>query len=166
MQLTFLSEEPHANHSQSPDSDKDWLTRVATWRSSILELLKDISPIGLFGKTSPVSCHQTEDGILVPSSGRWANSAMGGPTECWTLSSAEHTDLNGQCPNVGGVFSLSHILETGDVPLRFYLSKKACQGILRRAEKRGKDLPVMLHQALLAVAVASHGPEKPEVKTL
>jgi hypothetical protein len=43
-------------------------------------------------------------------------------------------------------------LETGDVPQRFYLSAKACQGILRRAEKRGKKLPPLLHQALLSVA--------------
>jgi hypothetical protein len=52
----------------------------------------------------------------------------------------------------GDVCSLSDILETGDVPLRFYLSQKACQGILRRAEKRGKALPTVLREALLAVA--------------
>jgi len=36
------------------------------------------------------------------------------------------------------VCSLSDILETGDLPQRFFLSAKACAGILRRAEKRGK----------------------------
>jgi hypothetical protein len=44
--------------------------------------------------------------------------------------------------------SLSDILETGDVPRRFYLSATACRGILRRAEKRGKDLPGSLKAAL------------------
>ena len=48
--------------------------------------------------------------------------------------------------------SLSDILETGDVPRRFYLSPKACQGIVRRAEKRGKTLPPQLAAALQAVA--------------
>ena len=48
--------------------------------------------------------------------------------------------------------SLSDILETGAVPQRFYLSAKACRGILRRAEKRGKALPPPLRAALLAVA--------------
>jgi hypothetical protein len=43
-------------------------------------------------------------------------------------------------------------LETSAVPQRFFLSAKACQGILRRAEKRGKDLPPILKQALEQVA--------------
>ena len=44
---------------------------------------------------------------------------------------------------------LSDILETGDVPQRFFLSATACRGILRRAAKRGKSLPSALHEALL-----------------
>jgi hypothetical protein len=45
---------------------------------------------------------------------------------------------------------LSDILETGDVPQRFFLSATACRGILRRAEKRGKTLPAALATALHA----------------
>jgi hypothetical protein len=45
---------------------------------------------------------------------------------------------------------LSHVLETSDVPQRFFLSPKACAGILRRAAKRGKTLPAMLATALQA----------------
>jgi hypothetical protein len=56
--------------------------------------------------------------------------------------------------NDDGVCSLSDILETGDVPQRYYLTAKACRGILRRAEKRGKSLPPSLAAALLAVAEA------------
>jgi hypothetical protein len=48
---------------------------------------------------------------------------------------------------------LSDIL-TGDAPRRYYLSPKACAGILRRAEKREKKLPQALHEALRAVAEA------------
>jgi hypothetical protein len=47
---------------------------------------------------------------------------------------------------------LSDVLETGPLPPRFSLSKKACEGILRRAERRGKALPPMLKKALEAVA--------------
>ena len=47
--------------------------------------------------------------------------------------------------------TLSEILESR-VSERYYLSKKACAGILRRAEKRGKVLPAMLHRALQQVA--------------
>jgi len=53
-------------------------------------------------------------------------------------------------PNVRRL--LSETLETGEVPQRFYLSQKACQGILRRAEKRGKQLPDQLRMALESVA--------------
>jgi hypothetical protein len=48
--------------------------------------------------------------------------------------------------------SLSEILETGEVDRRYYLTQKACRGILRRAEKRGKELPTMLRHALQQVA--------------
>ena len=48
--------------------------------------------------------------------------------------------------------SLAEVLETGEVPARFFLSEKACSGILRRAEKRGKDLPPALDRALRQVA--------------
>jgi hypothetical protein len=43
-------------------------------------------------------------------------------------------------------------LETGELPPRFSLSAKACAGILRRAQRRGKELPTMLRQALEQVA--------------
>jgi hypothetical protein len=48
--------------------------------------------------------------------------------------------------------SLSHILEVGNLPERFFLSPRACAGILRRAEKRRKALPPMLESALRTVA--------------
>jgi hypothetical protein len=48
---------------------------------------------------------------------------------------------------------LSQVLEPAEfVPRRFYLSSRACAGILRRAEKRGKELPALLLQALTQVA--------------
>ena len=42
---------------------------------------------------------------------------------------------------------LSQILEE-NVPLKYYLSAKACEGVLRRAKKRGKKLPEILEEAL------------------
>lgn len=46
---------------------------------------------------------------------------------------------------------LSQILENNPDE-KYYLSPRACQGILRRAEKRGKDLPPQLKEALEAQA--------------
>ena len=142
--LMFSLEERHVNPSQSQDSEKDWLILVATSCSPTSLLQTDTSLNGLSGKTSPASCPADQEGILVPSSGRWGKSGMGGPTESWTHSSLEfHSDA--------AVCSLSDILETGAVPPRFFLSATACKGILRRAEKRGKALPEALRQALEAV---------------
>jgi hypothetical protein len=142
-QLTFLWAEPHANRSVSRDFAKEWMIREETSRSPILQSLTNIAPDGWFGRTSPASCPATVDGTLVPSSGRWANSGLGSHIECLTLSTSEW-------PSDAAVCLLSDTLETGDVPQRFYLSAKACQGILRRAEKRGKKLPSALQRALEA----------------
>jgi hypothetical protein len=155
-QSTFLWEEPHANHSVSPDSEKDWQTRVATSCLPILPLLQNFGPAGWYGKTSPACCHLTEEGILEPSSQGWANSGMGSPTEFWTLSTSEWNHTIAPSLNDDGVCSLSDVLETGDVPQRYFLSAKACAGILRRAEKRGKELPPALRQALQQVVAASN----------
>jgi len=70
---------------------------------------------------------------------------MGFHGEALTLNTSEW-------PSDAAVCSLSDTLEAGSVPQRFFLSAKACQGILRRAEKRGKKLPPQLHKALLLVA--------------
>jgi len=146
MQLSMFSSEEHlASRSASQDSEKDWLTRVATSCSPILQLLTDIGPNGWFGRTSPASCHQTKDGILRPSSLGWQNSGMGSPSEFLTLNTSEF-------PSDGVACSLSQILEDGNVPQRYFLSVRACAGILRRAENRGKTLPVQLAEALSRAA--------------
>ena len=61
----------------------------------------------------------------------------------------EHLILNtGPAPrNVESVSSLSQILEANP-PRKYYLTKKACLGILRRSEERGKQLPPQLELAL------------------
>ena len=53
----------------------------------------------------------------------------------------------GESPNEENASTLSQILQVG-VPERYYLSPKACQGILRRASVRGKELPEVLRIAL------------------
>ena len=142
VQSTFWSEEHLASLSVLPDF-AEVLKTLAEISCSHTELLQIISNLGLsFGKMSPESCLLTEDGILEPSSGCWQNAGMGSPTGFLTLSTSDfHNDA--------AVCSLSDILETGDVPRKYFLSPKACEGIIRRAEKRGKTLPSALLKALL-----------------
>jgi hypothetical protein len=78
---------------------------------------------------------------------------MGSPTGFWTLSMCEWTATHAPCPSDDAVCSLSDVLvETGEVPPRFFLTAKASQGIQRRAGDRGKDMPALLRTALQQVA--------------
>ena len=52
-----------------------------------------------------------------------------------------------ECPKGAVDASLSQILQV-TVPSKYYLSRTACRGILRRAEERGKPLPPQLELAL------------------
>lgn len=79
-QSTFLSVERPASPSQLPGSEEDWAMTVATWPSDSARLLTSLLPPGSFGKMSQGYSAVTEDGTLVPSSGRWSNAAMGSPT--------------------------------------------------------------------------------------
>lgn len=61
---------------------------------------------------------------------------------------AQWMPSTGEFPNVESASRLSSILQA-NAPERYYLSQKACEGILRRASRRGKQLPKTLKQALL-----------------
>ena len=58
------------------------------------------------------------------------------------------TRNTGESPNAAVVSRLSQILEATPQE-KYSLSVKACQGILRRAERRGKDLPETLKAVIL-----------------
>ena len=72
-------------------------------------------------------------------------------TYTWVTDGAwltEFLTLNtGVCPSEGQESTLSQIL-LAEVPEKYYLSPKACLGILRRASARGKELPEVLRKAL------------------
>ena len=60
----------------------------------------------------------------------------------------EFSTLNtGVSPSAAQESTLSQIL-LAEVPEKYYLSPKACLGILRRASVRGKELPEVLKKAL------------------
>lgn len=62
----------------------------------------------------------------------------------------------GESPNVAVESHLSQILEDNPPP-KYCLSAKACQGILNRAARRGKDLPEELKAALLSQSESGGG---------
>lgn len=120
----------------------------------------------LFGKTYQEPFPQMEEKISKPYLKRSSASSSQTPrclrlikadghtqTATWETDGALLTELltlnTSESPNGAVASTLSQILEA-NVPQKFYLSAKACQGILRRAEARGKELPKMLKDALIA----------------
>ncbi len=80
-----------------------------------------------------------------------------GPTPEWyeaeeliSLGSFTTVNISERHSGAGACF-LSAILEE-HAPDKYSLSPKACAGILRRAERRGKDLPPLLKAALMKQA--------------
>lgn len=72
-------------------------------------------------------------------------------TYIWETDGAWLTEFSmlntGASPNEEQGSTLSEIL-LAEVPEKYYLSPKACLGILRRASVRGKELPEVLKKAL------------------
>jgi len=97
-------------------------------------------------RTYPDFFPPTVDAISRSFSRRWPSSGFTTSLgECWTVDTSE-------CPSGAGAFSSLRDVLQGDVPARYFLSRKAAAGILRRADKRGRQLPAHLREALEAVA--------------
>lgn len=85
--------------------------------------------------------------VPMPEKNRWRPM----PTATWETDGALLTEFSmlnsGEFPNEENASTLSQILQVG-APSTYFLSPKACQGILRRASARGKELPEVLRIAL------------------
>lgn len=115
--------------------------------------------LSLFGRTYPELFQVTAERILEPCLKKSQTPifqclqvANGQPQE-W-LEGGRLTQLGeslmlniGEYPNVENESTLSEILED-NVPEKYYLSPKACLGILRRAKSKGRKLPDNLRIAL------------------
>ena len=97
--------------------------------------------------------------ILAASSVQWGRSGMGGHIGCLTLNTLESPKDADEC-------LLLDILEIGSLPQKYYLSPRACQGILNRAERRGKKLPTALYQALLERSIQNVVEEEKPINQL
>ena len=119
---------------------------------------------GWSGKMSPELLAVTKEETSQPSSKKRLESSSRRPPLClrlqngpeaaasWVENGAllgEYTTRSfGECPSEENVSRLSAILEDTPHP-KYYLSAKACAGILQRAERRGKELPETLKQVLI-----------------
>ena len=74
--------------------------------------------------------------------------------DAWTVTDGallgvSETQLTRECHREEEESFLWQILQAESVPQKYFLSERACLGILRRSEKRGKTLPRVLRNALL-----------------
>lgn len=93
--------------------------------------------------------HIKQPNIIIsrPPKGKWSKAGAisgDGWSLAWRQLDAQHWGV----PSVANESLLSQILEV-DVPLKYFLSARACRGILTRASRRGKALPDLLKTALL-----------------
>lgn len=124
-------------------------------------------PLSSSGKTSPEFCPATTtlSGIfsrdLPAKAARWNHQGESGRTLVmfWDqkeLSPGECSTLNfSEWPNDAAVCLLSQVLELTQIPQKYFLSQKACAGILRRAENRKRRLPPLLREALERAALTT-----------
>lgn len=125
---------------------KGWPAAKAAFSLNSFAFWERLGLSGSFLRTSLVCCRAIEAATWESFSPRWSNAGTASRGGFSTVSFSES-------PNAAAECSLSDILQaTSDVPQRFYLSPKACAGILRRCVRRGVTLPSALRHALTRVA--------------
>ena len=150
---TSWSEASHdcAKTSASPANDEDSQATAPASSSSSPESSTLFDPDGFSSRTYPDSSVRTAVGTSESCLERWPTSGMGWLGGFSTAVSSECRSDEDGCSSSEP--ALSEILEPPQsVPARYLLSARAAQGILRRAEKRGKALPSHLRTALEAVS--------------
>lgn len=149
-QLTLWSEEAPVSPSLLLETGNPYKENHGSCSSTFELFVRSVQDT-CSGRMSQVACPRKDKrarkGALSDScSQNFANAGMACHGEFWTRNSSEwHNDAD--------VSFLSDVLETQDVPQKYFLSPKACAGILRRAQNRGKPLPLVIEYALWEVVL-------------
>ena len=181
---TCSSEELRVRTSPLPDNGWDLTVRAASSLSTLYDCALSLECGGYCGKMSPrlypaITVRTSPD--LFPSSaagtskcqvtvGASPASSQTPPVisvcagEYLTLNTPEFPNFRGRSRSEGNVSSLSDILVVGNIPPRYYLTVKCAEGILRRAERRGKPLPPVLKEALIRQSRSGCAAESPEAE--
>ena len=124
------------------ESEQGWRDRVVDFSGKSADSLTKQERKLLSSKMCLVYFPQITEEIWPVSLKRWSSAGIASLGGCLMLNTSEF-------PKEGVESSLSDVLETqGDHLKKYSLSQKAAQGILRRAGRRGKQLPEPLQKAL------------------
>ena len=144
--MESLPEDSLAKIYQLLENEQDWQENGVVYSGKSADYLKKLDRKILSSKMCPVYFPQMEEKIWPLSLKRWLNSGIAWDGECLMLNTLEY-------PNAAVESSLSEVLETeGSHLSKYSLSQKAAEGILRRANRRGKTLPQPLQKALEIVS--------------
>lgn len=145
MVLISSSGDSPARTSAWPASGPDFPASAAVYGLSSLASLTSYGPAGASSRMFLGFSPRTKDATLPSSSTGWRSAGTASRGEYWMLDISESPSGAVEC-------SLSAALETEPPPPQYWLSAKAAAGILRRATKRGKQLPPPLREALERLA--------------
>src|SRR5437588_11294640 len=108
---------------------------------TLLDYLKRAVPEFLLSKTFRAYYLPTGDETSEPLYERWPTSGIVSDGVCLTAKTSES-------PSHAVESTLSDVIETGEVPSRYFLSWNAAKGMLRRANRMGRPLFPPLRKAL------------------
>lgn len=144
--LMFGAADSPARTSRLLENARAWLESVPVSGLPSAALLDSFDRQLWSSRTSPGFYRVTEARTLPKSFEGWRGSGMMSRGAAWTLNTAGWHSAASVC-------SLSAVLvPPALVPRKYFLSPKACAGILRRAAARKKMLPDRLRLALQRVA--------------
>jgi len=155
--LTFLSEASPARTSPSPGSGQDSAANApgSSGRSSASR--RSSSRRGDSSRMSQGSFLPIVEETSGLSSEGYGSAGLLSAGGCWTLATSEWLSVAVAC-------SLSAVLQKQVSP-RYSLSPRAARGILKRAAKRGRELPPALASALTSLARSEPEATSPTGKT-
>lgn len=147
----FSAEASPAKTFPSPDDEPDSQELAAASSTSSPASLSLFDLDGFSLRTYPDCSPRTAVGTSESCLERWPTSGTAWAGGLSTAVSSECRSDEGGCSSSEP--SLTEILEPPqNVPAKYSLSARAAQGILRRAQKRGRQLPQHLADALQAVS--------------
>ena len=138
-QQTLLSEVAPVKASLSQARGKD-SQELPDSCSNTFERYVNSVHVGLSGRTSQERSQASGGRLTASSCPKWMRSGMVWHGEYWMRSFSAW-------PKDASVCSLLEVLEPC-VARKYFLSAKACRGIISRADRRGKPLPKRLRDAL------------------
>lgn len=109
--------------------------------TSFIDWLSSTCPEFWSSKTFQVCSLPTKDEISLSSYDRWPTSGIAWDGVCLTAKTSESPSHVKEC-------SLLELIETGEVPQKYFLSPNAAKGILRRADRMERVLFPPLRKAL------------------